>query len=272
VLIYDLNDLTDNSALPAPGVRTIHHVVVPNGDTVPEVSEWHVATDPMTVAECQSVPHPQFSPACYKVAEVVKFNPSGTRLYFGDVGLWDELRDPGTGWGSVARIHIARVDGMGQDRPLADWVLTGPELVYAVDQLAAGEVSGALPRPDSDPLQLPSPEHIAVGENEDSDYPRSGTIWILDADQCAAAYAPHARGTLDAPSDFWLGCKDQSTFNSRTTLSGGYSWQSSDAMLMHSYVDRDGSIWDIHRIHFSGPLAGTEQLIIEHASEADTGL
>jgi hypothetical protein len=267
-LIYDLNDLTDNSALPAPDVRTIYHRLKPIGDAVPEVSEWLDATDPMTFAECQLAPYPQFSPTCYAAPEEMSFNPSGTRLYLGNGGLWGELQDPGTSWDGVMRIET---DDMAAGIALADWNLAGPELVYAVDQRSAGELSGPVQRPDYDPLRLPSPEYIAVSQGEDSDAPRSELVFILDADQCATVYAPHASGMLAAPSDLWQECKDESTFYTGTRPSGGYSWQSPDAMLKDSYQRRDTSIFDIHRVYFSGGLAGTEQLVIESASGADTG-
>jgi hypothetical protein len=271
-LIYDLNDLTDNSALPAPDVRTIYHHLKPIGDTVPEVSEWHDATDPMTFAECRLAPYPQFSPTCYPAAEEMSINPSGTRLYLGNGPLWGELQNPGVNWDSIMRIHIDRVDAMGQDRPLADWSLAGPELVYVVDQSSAGEVGSGVLRPDSDPLQLPSPEYITVLQLEDSDFPTTEVMMLLNADQCAAVYAPYANGTLEAPSNLWQECKDESTLSyDGTAPGGGYSWQSPEALLKNTYHGRETGLFDIHRIYVSGALAGTEQLVLENAVNPDTG-
>jgi len=261
--IYDLNTLTNVNG--SPDVRTIFDQFIP-GDGTPKSFGWLDAGDPSTLPDCFTVPYPQFVPTCYR-AGLMKFNPSGTRLYI-SAGLDGVFRSDGEFWGSTMRINFDKT----ADPSLGNWLLTGPELVYAADA-AFGEMTGPLPRPEADPLQLPSPEYVAVGLGDGSAGPTSEVIMILNADQCAAVYVPFANGTLEAQSDRWLECRDESTLSHTTTMpQGGYSWQSPNALLRGTYVNREtGNLFDIHRIYLSGALAGTEQLVVENAGGPDTG-
>jgi len=266
VLIYDLNTLTNMND--SPDVRTIFDQFIP-GDGTPNSFGWLDAGDPSTLPDCFTVPYPQFVPTCYR-AELIKFNPSGTRLYLVD-GLAGDLQDSGVYWGSTMRINIDKTADPTDPTP-GNWLLAGPELVYAADA-AFGEMTGPFPRPEADPLQLPSPEYVAVGLGDGSAGPTSEVIMILNADQCAAVYVPFANGTLEAQSNLWQQCKDESTLSHTTTMpQGGYSWQSPNALLRGTYVNREtGNLFDIHRIYLSGALAGTEQLVVENAGGPDTG-
>ena len=258
-LIYDLNNLS---------ARTIYHHLKPIGSQKPEVAEWLDAIAPMTLAECDSALYPQFVPTCYG-SVLMTFNSSGTRLYLNH-SLHGHLQDPGISWDSLMRIET---DDMAAGKALADWDLAGPKLVLAVDQAAAGEVDAGRPRPDYDPFQLHSPEYIVVNQGEDSDYPTTEVVMILDADQCTTVHAPYANGMLAAPPDLWHECRDDSTFTffSGSRPSGGWVWQSPEAMLKDSFQGRDTELFDIHRLYFSGALAGTEQLMIENSRVVDIG-
>jgi len=264
VSIYDLNTLSNVND--SPVVRTIF-------DGTPEPFSWLDAGDPSTLPDCFAVPYPQFVTTCYG-AGVMTFNPSGTRLYLTN-GLAVDLQDSGVYWGSTMRINIDKT----ADPTLGNWLLSGPELVYAVDSAVTGEFTGPTPRPKADPLQLPSPEYIAVGQGDGSAGPTSEVIMFLDADLCAAVHAPYANGTLEAPSNLWQECKDASTLSYNVTMPpynvtmphGGFSLQSPDAMLRGTFQGRETELFDIHRIYLSGALAGTEQIIIENARNPDTG-
>jgi len=200
----------------------------------------------------------------------MSFNPSGTRLYLTS-GLDGDLQDPGTYWHGTMRIDIDKTADP-TDLTLGNWLLTGPELVFAAD-FAFGEISGPVPRPEADPLQLPSPEYFALGLGDGSDHPTGQVIMLLNADQCADVYAPYANGTLVAQSNLWHDCKDQSTLSYNVTMpEGGLSWQSPEAFLRGTYQSEKTWLFDIHRIYLSGALAGTEQLMIENARGPDTGL
>ena len=158
------------------------------------------------------------------------------------------------------RIHIDKTGGPN----LADWNLTGPELVYTSTGLDAP--GGMVARPENDVSVLPSPEYIAVVTGTGgriTDFTR-----ILDADRCVADYAPYADGTSEAVSDLWQGCEDNATFFTGNLPGSAYSWHSPEALLKSSNQDPG---FDIHRIYVSGGLAGTEQLMIENARFGDTG-
>ena len=262
-LIYDLNTLTNVNDSPA--VRTIFDQFIPS-DEPPEYPNWLDAGDPSTLPDCYAIPYPQFVPTCYVVGFRMTFNPSGTHLYL-ERNLKSELRSEGEVYRGIMRI---KTDDMAAGLPLADWDLSGPEMVYAVDQLFGGETGGAQPRPENDPMRLPSPEYIAMSHNEDSDNPTSEVMMILNADQCAAVYAPYVNGTLEAPSNLWQECKDKSTLSYNGSLpGGGWTWQSPEALLKLAYQG-DG-VFNIHRFYVSGALAGTEQLVIENAINPDAG-
>lgn len=262
VSIYDLNTLTNVND--SPDVRTIFHKVNPFDETHGSVT-WLDAGDPSTLPDCFTVPYPQFVPTCNGPGQMT-FNPSGTRLYL-NAGLDAAFRSDGEFWGGTMRINIDKT----AEPTLGNWLLAGPELVHAADSAITGEFSGQLPRPEADPLQLPSPEYIAVVQAEASDYPRSEVMMLLNADQCAAVYAPYANGTLEAPSNRWQECKDESTLSYNGTIpGGGYSWQSPEALLKNTFQGWETELNDIHRIYVSGALAGTEQLVIENAKNPDT--
>ncbi len=244
VLIYNLNDMTD--------VREIYL-------TAQNAGEWDCP-------DASVAPFPQFVPTCHGPAGL-RFNPSGTRLY---------IRGENCCIGSIGhlllRIHIDRVDAMGVNRALTDWTFSAPELVYAETDISVG----MLARPDNDPSLLPSPEFLAI-RYLDSSIPSNGASngigAILNADQCAADYAPYADGSSEAPFDLWRGCLDGNTFFAAFNGSGGDSWQTPDALLA-SRQNRsfDPLRNDLYRLYVAGPLAGTEQLLFENAGGADTGL
>jgi len=252
VSIYDLNTLTNVND--SPDVRTIFDQYIPSNEA-PESFSWLDAGDPSTLPDCFEVPYPQFVPTCYRTDWSMRFNPSGTRLYL-DHGLHRDLQDTGVYWGSTMRINIDKT----ADPTLGNWLLAGPELVYAMDHGVTGELNGPYPRPEADPLQLPSPEYVAVSLGDGSDNPTSEVTMLLNADQCAAVYAPYANGTLEAPSNLWQQCKDESTLSYDGTMPGGpYSWQSPEALLRGTFQGRETELFDVHRIYLSGALAGTVQ-------------
>ncbi len=251
ILIYNLNDMND--------VREIYL-------TAQNAGEWD-CPDPSVA------PFPQFVPTCYEPASI-RFNPSGTRLYI--PGEINNL----AGSEALLRIHIDREDDMGVDKVLTDWTFSTPELVYTWDFGAGGaggdgdvDVSGLLARPDNDPSLLPSPEFLAIRYLEIGGDASSGIGAILNADQCAANFAPYADGTSEAPFDLWRGCLEGTTFFAAFNGSGGSSWQTPDALLA-SRQNRsfDPLRVDLYRLYVAGPLAGTEQLLFEKAVAADTGL
>ncbi len=232
VLIYDLSALTDVNA--SPDVREIYYT---NTQILPLFSDWRDADD----VDCSSVFFPQFVPTCYRPREWI-FNPSGTRLYF-------TSKIPFITQSAVMRIQIDRLDAMGVNKALADWTITGPELVY-VDR-----APNALPRPDNDPLDLPSPEIVTAGGQ------------FLNADQCAASYAPFADGNTDLDADFWQACIDTNLL----AHGNARSWESPDSYLFDRLAQQGRGKYNIYRVYVSGGLADTEVLLIETARNADTG-
>jgi len=257
LMIYDLHDLTGNLAGPAPDMRLLFHLgLIPGAEN--EYGDW-LDADPMSLRDCTTVNYPQFVPTCY-LAEEVRFNPSGTRLY---LQRPINLTDPDSSWDTVMRIHL----DMGGGSSLADWTLTGPELVYtgrdSGDRIAPG---GMVPRPENDVSVLPSPEYIAVTHRVEGAITEFASI--LNADQCAAEFIPYAGGNLEGPPDLWYGCIDTDTFFPGNRQGRGDSWQSPETLLKSSYQDPD---YDIHRVYVSGALAGTEQLMIETARFANSG-
>ncbi|MEE8306348.1 MAG: hypothetical protein V3R81_03725 [Gammaproteobacteria bacterium] len=238
-LIYDLNDLTDVTA--SPDTREIYNE---------DAGGWQDANG----LDCSSVLFPQFVPTCYQV-DGLRVTPSGTRLY-----IADNINDPdGQRWDAALRIHI----DMGGGQPLDQWTISEPELV----QVNGPNPYGIAVRPDNDPLQLPSPEYIASSYEEIPGDPTTGVVSILDADQCAADYAPYASGTSEAPIDLWQGCLDTNMFFPPSSPAAS-SWQTPEALLRNSSRDHDH---DLYRSYVTGALAGTEQLVIETAGGADTG-
>ncbi len=241
ILIYNLNDMTD--------VREIYL-------TAQNAGEWDCP-------DASVAPFPHFVPTCYGPAGL-RFNPSGTRLY---------IRGENCCIGSIGhlllRIDIDRVDAMGVDKVLTDWTFSTPELVYTGTD---GEPNGTLARPDNDRSLLPSPEFLAIRYLEIGGDASSGIGAILNADQCAADFAPYADGTSEAPFDLWRGCLEGNTFFAAFNGSGGDSWQTPDALLA-SRQNRsfDPLRVDLYRLYVAGPLAGTEQLLFEKAVGADTG-
>ncbi len=198
---------------------------------------------------CPDVIYPQFVPGCYRM-EGFRFNPSGTRLYIS--ARMDDKQ--GQRWDGELRIHINRSDE-------AKWTFSAPELIYT----GTDAPSGNLARPDSaDQLTLPSPEFLAI------------RLWdagmLLDADKCASAYSQFADGST-APADInlWETCLDPDVFTELSSFlhEGGDSWQTSDALLFSRLGKRH---YDIYRRYIAGPDSGTEELLIENARGADTGL
>lgn len=251
VLLYDLNDLTGNLAGPAPDERLIFNLTkIPGAANL--YGDW-LDADPNSLQDCPTIGHPQFVPTCY-LPEEMSLNPSGTRLYFKR-----NIRDRNdVVWSGVQRINIDRTGGPN----LADWVITGPELVYT-----GGGPAGMLARPDSDVSILPSPEYIAVIQGGGSAL--NAFTSIMDADRCAADFAPYADGMSEAPVDLSQTCLDNSLFFTGTLPGEGDSWQSPEALIKSSFQDPE---YDLHRVYVSGALAGTEQLLIETARFGDSGL
>lgn len=251
-MIYDLNALTDVNATPA--VREIYSVVSTTGTEFPD---WHDVVEP----DCIALAFPRYVASCHRL-EDLRFNPSGTRIYIqGKLFHPDGRRDK-----AVMRIDLGRQDAMGVTRALADWTITGPELVYLTGSAVRDAPGGWTPRPASDVSMLPSPEYIAV-------YHRDGgaiteVASIMNADKCASDFAPYAGGDLEAPIDLWVACIDHVNFFTGSLSGASDAWQSADALLKSSFQDPE---YDIHRIYVSGALAGTEQLMIETARSANTG-
>jgi hypothetical protein len=262
LLIYDLNALTDISAVPpppAPDVRTIFNELGAIGKSA-ETWDWPDAAGSMSLAECDSAPYPQFSPTCYE-ASVLTFNSSGTRLYIAG-GLQGELQDSDVeSWNATMRIDIDKKT-VGPD--LADWIIGGPEMVAAVDFRGSGGPEGLGPRPGVNRYELPDPE-------TDPEIIAAKDIFI-NADLCAAEYAQYANGNTSLPDTHWELCLDTSLVG-HTGFSNGQAWESSDSYLF----DRLGQQGPagrgyIYRIYVTGPNAGTEELLIENARGLDTGL
>jgi hypothetical protein len=195
---------------------------------------------------CPNVPYPQYVPTCYSPQEV-GFNQSGTRLYIDD-DFDDNL---GQRWDGVVRLNIDRVG------ELADWIISAPELVYT----GADGVGGTLARPHADRYLLPFPEYIAI-----SGFAEVGSI--LDTDFCAVEYSFYASGNSQPLPDPMPDCIVDETFFSPNLHGGGDSWQTPDAILSSTLSKRHHQIW---RRYVDGPMAGTEEVLIERARTADTG-
>jgi len=260
LMIYDLNDLTDVFAVPAPpapDVRAIYHrfgpIIIGSDDDWDW--DWLDATGPSTLAECRGALYPQFTPTCYKYPDVSQFNASGTRLYF-STGFRDELQDSEVElWHATMRMDIDK-ETVGPD--LTDWIIGGPDLVAVVDFRGSGGPGGLGPRPDADPYTLPDPEIVGGGDI------------YLNADICAAQYAMHPNGDYEFADDFWLACIDTSLVG-HTGFGNGQVWESADTYLF----DRNGkpmSGGEIYRMTITGGYAGTEQLLIRGSRTMDTGL
>lgn len=240
LLIYNLNDLSD--------VRSFYLNI-------------HVIDQQIVYENCPpNASYPQFVPACYKL-EGISFNPSGTRLY-----IPGTMKDnQGQRWDGVHRVEIVRaLDPVtGLELPLDMWEFSDPELIYT----GPDTPSGSLARPDSDPYTLPFPEQIVVSKFAD-------TGQIVDADLCAAYYAPFNDGMSDAheTSVLWeQECIVTSTFFSPNIHGGGDSWQSPDTLLSSIFGGRGRGNYDVFRQYVFGPQAGDEELLIENARAADTG-
>jgi hypothetical protein len=254
VLIYDLNDLTGDLAGPAPDQRLIFNLTKIPGEAN-QYGDW-LDADPMNLRDCPTVGYPQYVPTCY-LPEELKFNASGTRLYSAR-NITDRNGDR---WDSALRVNIDSSGG----GDLADWTLSGPELVYTSGPNDT-DLSGILARPDNDVSIRPSPEQIAV-------FHRSGgsvteEVSILDTDQCAAGYVPYAAGATEAPFNLWQDCLDTGTFFTGTVPGRSDSWQSPDALIRSSFGKKD---YDLYRTYVSGDIWGTEELLIETARFADGG-
>jgi hypothetical protein len=243
MMIYDLDDLTGDLSA-SPDVRVLFSRQHGAGGGVLEFGTWLDAGDPAVLPDCFSVPYPQFVPTCYRAAQF-RFNPSGTRLYF-ERNLTGEFTSDPHQWHGVQRIHIGKTDGR-----LDGWSLTGPELVYT-----AGP-AGVIPRPDSVPLDLPSPEIVTAGGQ------------FLDADQCAISYAAgyNADGTEDLTADFWHAC----IANGLLAHGNAKSWESPDSYLFDRLAPKGRGKYNIYRVYVSGALQDSEMLLIETARHADTG-
>jgi hypothetical protein len=229
-----------------------NEILIYNLNDMNEVREIYLSAQLSGEWSCPpDVPYPQFVAGCYGM-EGFRFNPSGTRLYIS--ARMDDKQ--GQRWDGELRIHIDRVDAAtGGVADLADWTFSAPELVFT----GTDGTGGNLARPGNDPSQLPFPEQIAVSKFND-------TGSILDADICAAKYAEYANGTKDASPGLWRDwCVVSSTFYSPNGHGGGDSWQSPDAILTSTYSRRR---YDIFRRNSDG----TEELLIEKARGADTGL
>jgi hypothetical protein len=239
-MIYDLNELTDVTA--SPDVRVIYSE---------GAGDWQDSIG----LDCSVVTYPQFVPTCYSAEEMI-FNPSGTRLYFPtriddhDDQLWD----------TVARIHI----DMSGGPTLADWTLTGPELVYTGVHYDYWP-HGTQLHPESNPLLLPTPELIGMTYwRRRNSYPEFFHVF-LNTDQCASQeLAPLSGGNLQGAPDIFKKCIDNSILSATTTHG---SFQSANAILFGQ-----GNGPDLYRRYVDGGMAGIEEVLIQKSNFADTGL
>ena len=262
LMIYDLNDLTDVSAVPAPlapDVRAIYHrfgpIIIGSDDDWDW--DWLDATGPSTLAECRGALYPQFIPTCYSYPDVSQFNASGTRLYFG-TGFRDDLQDSEVElWHATMRMDIDK-ETVGPD--LGQWIISGPNLVAVVDFRGYGGRESLDPRPGADPYTLPIPELV----------PGDGG-YFLDADQCATLYAPFTDGNTLLPDDHWLGCIHSTPFVGHTGFGNGKVWESPETYLFDRNATR-GHGGNIFRFYATGEMAGIEELLIEGSRAMDTGL
>jgi hypothetical protein len=235
-LVYDLNALTGVNPSPLPDVREIYYEDTVSWGGVPD---WQDVEEP----ECNDftlVPFPRFVPSCYRPEEF-RFNPSGTRIYIeGKLFLADGRREY-----AVMRINIDSSEGPD----LADWTITGPEMVYVDGP------RNARPRPDIDPLQLPSPEIVTAGGQ------------FLNADDCAEDYDFYAKGDDEPELIIWPDC----TAPDLLAHGDARSWESPDSYLFDRLSQQGRGKYNIYRVYVSGGVADTEALLIETARHADTG-
>jgi len=248
LLIYNLNDTDD--------VREIYL-------TAQDAGEWDCPSDP------DIVPYPQYFPTCYR-PQGIRFNPSGTRLYFED-----NINDrQGQRWDAALRMNIGRVDLLRDPLPLDNWTFSAPELVYtgSGDQTAGG----MLARPSGNPYIAPSEEepssaeYIAIRHTDRTEKNTLRTGDLLDADTCVDKYVIYADGTNNSPGNFlWGECLDTGKFFAAFNHGGGDSWQSPEALLTSTLGNR--GFYDIYRRYVTGGSAGTEEILIEHARGADNG-
>ena len=200
--------------------------------------------------DCPDVDYPQYVPECYVQMDGLYFNQSGPRLYI--QAHYDDVEGSQT-WDAVSRIDIDRFDLAGDELPLLDWGFSAPELI----KTGIEGNTGNLLRPAADRFDLPFPEHIAL----------AGTL--LNADLCAVKYREHADGESDATPDLWRNwCVATNSYGDEVNV-GGKAWQTPNALLDH-YRQKNGRR-DIYRRYIDGPLAGTEELLIEGGFALDTG-
>jgi hypothetical protein len=249
-LIYNLNDLTDNSALPVPGVRTIHRTLKAS-DGTKESSDWLDAGDPSTLPDCYNVLHPQFVPTCYS-ADLMTFNASGKHLYLAS-GLDGDLQDSGHYWGGAMRMKI---DDMAAGLAPADWDLGGPELVYATDDTLNGPPRPR-PRPDTAPNETSPPETVEAARR------------FLHADLCVEEFAIYTGGNSLPQSSLWQGCIVDGLITHDGSGDVGV-WESADTYLFTRRAN--GGREHLYRFYITGQSAGTEELLIERVWGVDTGL
>jgi hypothetical protein len=255
ILIYNLNDLTGNLADPA-GVHAVYRIAdisIQNWNGW-QPGGWLDAGDPSTLPDCNLVADPQYVPTCYLGGEI-RFNPSGTRLYHSNT-LGRDLHDSeDESWHSTLRINT---EDMAAGDPIAEWNLAGPEMVWAFDIFSGGDVPiGATPRPGTNRYVRPDPEIVeASGE-------------FLNADLCASEYLPYIGGNAAPQSDLWVGCKVNLIAAPR---GGGIVWDTPDSYLFDRLSQQGKPRKDIFRLHVSGSIAGTEEVLIERAERPDTGM
>jgi hypothetical protein len=185
----------------------------------------------------------------------MRFNPSGTYLYL-ENGLGQEYGTEGELWHTLKRV---KTDDMAAGLPIADWDLSGPELVYTADLAygVPGNPTGSLPRPGTDPYDRPDPEIIAANE------------YFLDADTCAIDFAPFTDGNSEAQSSIWPGCIVNGLVG-ENWFGNGQVWESTDTYLFDRNTKPGRA--DIYRKYVTGQFVGTEELLIKDARGMDTGL
>jgi len=260
-LIYDLNDLTNN--------RTIYRQV----NTPSELIDWdrpaqtaawltespETGPNPINFQDCTTVQYPQFSPICYSTG-FMRFNPSGTRLYF-DQGLRWQLQDSDVNlWQSTMRLNLNRLDDVtGDELPVAGWNIIGPEMVAVRDHSGSGGWGeDAIARPGTARYTLPTPEIVAAGGQ------------FYDADQCVSLYSPYTDGNTGLTDYHWELCNDDSLFANGANPG---AWDSPDSYLTTRFAVKGKNYREIYRVHVvvSTGDAGTEELLIVNGADPDTG-